>query len=69
MTKIENMTQAAAVASDCAHRNDFCESKAVAVAETWFDAGKDFNRCDQNSLDAYLEDHFGRQRLERKGLL
>jgi hypothetical protein len=44
---------------ELAQTNRSSEGEAIAVAEVWFDAGKDFDHCDQESLATHLSTHFG----------
>ncbi|TXI89461.1 MAG: hypothetical protein E6Q40_02295 [Cupriavidus sp.] len=42
------------IARAWAYRHDQNEDRCEAIAESWFDAGKDFDACAGRDLEAYL---------------
>lgn len=51
---VKSAHEAREIARTWAYRHDQNEDRCEAVAESWFDAGKDHDTCTGEHLEAYL---------------
>jgi hypothetical protein len=56
--QVKSEQEALEIARAFASRNDLNESKAEAYAESWYDAGKDYDKSTPDDLRAYLARRF-----------
>jgi hypothetical protein len=55
---VASIEAARKIATAWARDNTQSEERSLALAETWFDAGKDFDACTVSDLKSYLSRNF-----------
>lgn len=56
---IEYRDDAIALAIEFANHHQVCNARAAAIADVWFDAGKDVGQCGRDALERHLAEWMG----------